>query len=88
MKIWTSKREGLDCTSAKIDFVNKGLEPLLEEIGYKLEFEYEIHNAIKAGDFYIYYYNYLSSEVVDKLQQKGFKVEKNGILVGRFNYEH
>ena len=40
--------------------------------------KYEIHNAIKAGDFYIYYYNYLSSEVVDKLQQKGFKVEKNG----------
>ena len=84
MKIWISKREGLDCTnkmrqkgsrnrerilrkefedmlnliynfnlhnpdatSAKINFVNKGLEPLLEEVGYKLEFEYEL-----GGRFY------------------------------------
>ena len=31
-----------DATSAKIDFVNKGLVPLLEEIGYKLEFQYEL----------------------------------------------
>ena len=36
-----------DATSAKIDFVNKGLEPLLEEVGYKLEFEYEL-----GGRFY------------------------------------
>ena len=31
-----------DATSAKIDFVNKGLVPLLEEVGYKLEFQYEL----------------------------------------------
>ena len=31
-----------DATSAKINFVNKGLEPLLEEAGYKLEFQYEL----------------------------------------------
>lgn len=31
-----------DATEAKIDFVNKGLVPLLEEVGYKLEFEYEL----------------------------------------------
>lgn len=36
-----------DTTSAKIDFVNKGLVPLLEEVGYKLEFEYEL-----GGRFY------------------------------------
>ena len=36
-----------DATSAKIDFVNKGLVPLLEEVGYKLEFEYEL-----GGRFY------------------------------------
>lgn len=38
--------------------------------------KYEIYNAIKVGDFDVYYYNYLLSEVVDKLRQKGFKVEK------------
>lgn len=31
-----------DATSAKIDFINKGLVPLLEEKGYKLEFQYEL----------------------------------------------
>jgi hypothetical protein len=31
-----------DATSAKIEFVNKGLVPLLEAIGYKLEFQYEL----------------------------------------------
>lgn len=31
-----------EATSAKIDFVNKGLVPLLEEIGYTLEFQYEL----------------------------------------------
>ena len=31
-----------DATSAKIDFVNEGLVPLLEEKGYKLEFQYEL----------------------------------------------
>ena len=31
-----------DATEAKIDFVNKGLVPLLEEKGYKLEFQYEL----------------------------------------------
>lgn len=36
----------------------------------------EIYNAMKAGDFYIFYYDYLSSDVVNKLLQKGFKVEK------------
>ena len=36
-----------DATRVKIGFVNKGLEPLLEEAGYKLEFEYEL-----SGHFY------------------------------------
>lgn len=36
-----------DATDAKIDFVNKGLVPLLEEVGYKLEFQYEL-----SGRFY------------------------------------
>ena len=114
-----------DATSAKIDFVNEGLVPLLEEKGYKLEFQYElgcrfyyiisweqqrmnikwiqyltkrndikkrkklvrkqyklvkheIHNGVKAGDFYTYYHGYLLSDVVDKLIQKGFKAEKTG----------
>ena len=31
-----------DATSAKVDFVNEGLVPLLEEKGYKLEFQYEL----------------------------------------------
>lgn len=31
-----------DATSAKIDFVNKGLVPLLEKAGYELEFQYEL----------------------------------------------
>ena len=31
-----------DATSVKIDFVNKGLVPLLEEVGYKLEFQYKL----------------------------------------------
>lgn len=33
-----------DATNAKINFVNKGLEPLLEEVGYKLKFEYELNS--------------------------------------------
>ena len=36
----------------------------------------EIHRAMKEGDFYIYYYDYLLSDAVNKLLQKGFKVEK------------
>ena len=36
-----------DATKVKIGFVNKGLVPLLEEAGYKLEFEYEF-----SGRFY------------------------------------
>ena len=36
-----------DATDAKIDFVNKGIVPLLEEVGYKLEFQYEL-----GGRFY------------------------------------
>lgn len=44
---------------------------------YKLV-KYEIHNAMKVGDFYTYYYGYLLSDVVDKLIQKGFKAEKTG----------
>ena len=32
-----------DATSAKINFVNKGLESLLKEVGYKLEFELELN---------------------------------------------
>lgn len=40
--------------------------------------KYEIHNAMKVGDFYTYYYGYLLSDVVDKLIQKGFKAEKAG----------
>lgn len=31
-----------DATNARIDFVNKGLVHLLEEAGYKLEFQYEL----------------------------------------------
>ena len=31
---------------------------------------------MKAGKFYTYYHDCLFSEVVDKLRQKGFKVEK------------
>ena len=42
---------------------------------YKLV-KYEIYTAMKAGDFYIFYYSYLLSDVVNKLIQKGFKVEK------------
>ena len=42
---------------------------------YKLV-KHEIHNGVKAGDFHIFYYDYLHSEVVNKLIQKGFKVEK------------
>ena len=38
-----------DATDAKIDFVNKGLVPLLEEVGYKLEFQYEL-----GGRFYYF----------------------------------
>ena len=36
-----------EATSAKIDFVNKELESRLEEVGYKLKFEYE-----RNGHFY------------------------------------
>jgi predicted metal-dependent phosphotriesterase family hydrolase len=36
----------------------------------------EIHWAMKAGYFYIYYYSYLPDNIIDKLRQKGFKVEK------------
>ena len=36
-----------DATKVKIGFVNKGLVSLLEEAGYKLEFEYE-----SSGRFY------------------------------------
>ena len=36
----------------------------------------EIHGAMKAGDFYTCYHSYLLNGVVDKLRQKGFKVEK------------
>lgn len=52
MKNWISKKEGLNrtnkmrqkgSTNARIDFVNKGLVPLLEEAGYKLEFQYELN---------------------------------------------
>jgi hypothetical protein len=32
-----------EATSAKIEFENKGLVPLLEEVGYKLEFEKELN---------------------------------------------
>lgn len=38
----------------------------------------EIRKAMKEGDFYIIYYNYLSSNTVNKLLQKGFKIEKIG----------
>ena len=36
----------------------------------------EIRKAVKKGDFYIFYYGYLSSDAANKLRQKGFKVEK------------
>lgn len=42
MKIWISKKEGLDCISAKIDFVNS---PCLKKLEF--EFEYEL-----GGRFY------------------------------------
>ena len=42
---------------------------------YKLV-KYKIYSAMKTGDFYTYYPDCLFSEVVDKLRQKGFKVEK------------
>lgn len=38
--------------------------------------KHEIRKAMKVGDFYIYYYDYLLSDAVNKLVQKGFKVEK------------
>ena len=38
----------------------------------------EIYDAIKTGDFCIYHYGYLLSDTVNKLIQKGFKVEKTG----------
>ena len=36
-----------DATRVEIGFTNKGLVPLLEEVGYKLEFQYEL-----CGRFY------------------------------------
>ena len=42
---------------------------------YKL-IKYEIYNAMKVGNFYTHYYGYLLNDVVNKLIQKGFKVEK------------
>ena len=40
--IYNFNLQNPDATSAKIDFVNKGLVPLLEKVGYKLEFQYEL----------------------------------------------
>lgn len=43
---------------------------------YKLV-KYKIYSAMKAGKFYTFYHGYLFSDVVNKLRQKGFKLEKN-----------
>ena len=42
---------------------------------YKLV-KYQIKEAMKKGKFYTFYHNYLLGDVVNKLRQKGFKVEK------------
>lgn len=42
---------------------------------YKLV-KYQIKEAMKKGKFYTFYYDNLFNDVVNRLQQKGFKVEK------------
>lgn len=42
---------------------------------YKLV-KYQIKEDMKEGNFYIFYCDYLLSDVANKLIQKGFKVEK------------
>ena len=54
---------------------NKRKEKKLVREQYKLV-KYKIYSAMKAGKFYTYYHGCLFSEVVDKLRQKGFKIEK------------
>ena len=55
---------------------SKRKEKKLVREQYKLV-KYKIYSAVKAGKFYTYYHDCLFSEVVDKLRQKGFKLEKN-----------
>lgn len=40
-KIYNFNFHNPDAKSAEINFVNNGVAPLLEEVGYKLEFKYE-----------------------------------------------
>ena len=42
---------------------------------YKI-IKYQIKESMKEGKFYTFYHGYLLSDVVNKLQQKGFKIEK------------
>lgn len=37
----------------------------------------QIKASMKEGKFYTFYHGYLFSDVVNKLRQKGFKLEKN-----------
>ena len=46
--------------------------------------KYQIHQAVKTGDFCVFYHGFLYEENVKKLRQKGFKVEKN-VINGNYN---
>ena len=54
---------------------SKRKEKKLVRERYKLV-KYQIKEAMKEGKFYTFYHGYLLSDVVNKLCQKGFKVEK------------
>ena len=55
---------------------SKRKEKKLVREQYKI-IKYQIKESMKEGKFYTFYHGYLLSDVINKLQQEGFKLEKN-----------